>query len=270
MALRTPAVQIILPCFNCLSTIEETLLSIQNQSFTDFSCLMIDDCSADHTEQILLRFSNVDSRFVYLKTSSNGGVSQARNLGLSRISSPFLAFLDSDDIWHPDFLLSAMEYISGGVDFVYSPILRFFDTSDRPSFYKASPKHVTLRSLLTNNHIPLSAVLFRSCLLKDTSRFEDKRPEDYIFWVNLFRDTPGLKAYRFSKSPYLFYRVSASQRSANKVKNIKRAYNVYRQCWGFSPFLSLGMCSVYILNSFVDYVLQYSSPRKYPFHLWSS
>lgn len=270
MALRAPAVQIILPCYNCSRTVEETLISIQKQLFPDFQCLMIDDCSTDNTSDILRHFESDDSRFVYLKTPCNQGVSQARNLGLSWSSAEFLAFLDSDDIWHPNFLSRALNSLSTGFDFVYCPILRFFDTVDRVAFYKASPKVVTLRSLLTNNHIPLSAVLFRSHLFRDDFWFKEQRPEDYIFWINLFQNNPGLKAYRFSKNPYLFYRVSASQRSANKLKNIKRAYKVYRQCWGFGRILSSIMSCVYVMNSFVDYIFQYSSPRKFPFHLWSS
>lgn len=270
MAFQTPSVQIILPCYNCSGTIEETLLSIQNQSFSDFQCLMVDDCSTDNTSDILRCFESDDPRFIYLKTPFNQGVSQARNFGLSQISAKFLTFIDSDDIWHPYFLSRALDFLSKGFDFVYCPILRFFNNVERVSFYKASPKVVTLRSLLTNNHIPLSAVVFRSFLLRDDSRFNEQRPEDYIFWINLFQNNPGLKAFRFSKDPHLFYRVSVSQRSANKFRNIKRAYEVYRQCWRYGRFLSSVMSCVYIMNSLFDYILQYSSPRKFPFYLLSS
>ena len=263
----SPPLHIILPCYNCADTVEETLISVRNQAFTEFRCFMVDDCSTDETPNILLNFQDIDPRFVYLRLPSNQGVSAARNFALTHCSGTYISFLDSDDIWHPEFLSRGVSLLEEGVDFVYCPVLRFFDTDTRPSFFKNSPSSVTLRSLLTNNHIPLSSVIFRASLLSCSAKFGLQRPEDYIFWINLFMANPSLRAYRFSRDPYLFYRVSASQRSSNKFINIKRVYSVYRKCWKFSPLVCVLFCFIYVLNSLSDYFFQYLSPRPYPFNL---
>lgn len=98
-----PEIDVIVTVFNNEDYIEDCIKSIQAQSFTDIRLVIIDDGSTDRSGEICDRLSDEDER-VEVIHQKNGGVSSARNAGLSAIRSPFVCFVDSDDMIHVDYL----------------------------------------------------------------------------------------------------------------------------------------------------------------------
>lgn len=92
---------IIIPVYNKEKYIDACLQSILGQSFTDFELLLINDGSTDESALICSRYQNLDKR-VILINKANGGVSSARNLGLSKATGKYIGFIDSDDTIEPD------------------------------------------------------------------------------------------------------------------------------------------------------------------------
>ena len=260
-----PLVSIIVPCYNSSRTILETINCIKAQSFGDYECIIVDDKSTDSSVDLIRSMINCDNRFRLIASPFNQGVSASRNIALDCCIGQYVAFLDSDDLWHSEFLERAISCLMDGEDFVYASVLRFLDTPSRHSFLKSAPSFVSFSSLKLNNHIPLLTAVFRSSLLNSSSRFEQQRPEDYIFWIKLFKSNPGLIGRRIVSKPLTYYRVSLGQRSSNKLVNIRRSYEVYRSVFGMSKLLSSFYTVAYVLNSMIDYFLQYASPRRFPF-----
>jgi teichuronic acid biosynthesis glycosyltransferase TuaG len=94
---------IIIPVFNCENYIEDTILSILNQTFTDFEVIIIDDMSTDKTIHKIAKF--LDNKRVSLyKLQNNMGPSSARNYGIRLAKGNYIAFLDSDDLWSINYL----------------------------------------------------------------------------------------------------------------------------------------------------------------------
>lgn len=89
-------VSIIIPCYNVESVVKRCIDSVKQQTFRDFSVYMIDDGSSDDTACVIQREIADDSRFRYIY-KQNGGLSSARNTGLSFVDSPYVTFVDSDD-----------------------------------------------------------------------------------------------------------------------------------------------------------------------------
>ena len=106
-------VSIIVPCFNASNTILQTLNSIQKQELDDFECLIINDFSNDNSEKKIIKFAQLDSRFKLINLECNKGVSFARNKGLENSSGSYVTFLDSDDMWHRNFLQSSIDIREG-------------------------------------------------------------------------------------------------------------------------------------------------------------
>lgn len=116
-----PLVTVVIPVFNRAETIGPTLKSVQDQTFHDFECLVIDDGS-DDAEQLEAAVSGLnDGRFRYVRRD-NGGGSAARNTGIAQARGDIVAFLDSDDRWLPEKL---ERDLAAGADrqVVYSPVL---------------------------------------------------------------------------------------------------------------------------------------------------
>jgi glycosyltransferase involved in cell wall biosynthesis len=97
-------VTIIIPTYNRSGLISNTLRSIQNQSFDDWECLIVDDHSTDNTAQIIDSFSEIDCRFKYMKNTNKKGACGARNTGLNASKGEYIVFFDSDDIMARDHL----------------------------------------------------------------------------------------------------------------------------------------------------------------------
>ena len=93
---NNPIVSVIIPCYNYWAFLPETCKSLQEQSFKDWECILINNGSFRDTRAALEPFINSDSRFVYLE-SENNGPSSARNEGLKIARGKYIQFLDADD-----------------------------------------------------------------------------------------------------------------------------------------------------------------------------
>ena len=95
-----PRVTVVMPAHNMEAYVERALRSAVNQTYPNLEVLVIDDGSTDRTPAIIGRFAGAH-RNVRVVTSANAGVAAARNLGLERADSHYVAFLDADDLWAP-------------------------------------------------------------------------------------------------------------------------------------------------------------------------
>ncbi len=104
----TPYISIIIPCYNTAQFLEETLRSVQNQTYKDWEAIVINDCSTDVSKSIITSFLS-DPRFIYLENEINSGVAVSRNRGIKIARGEMISFLDSDDYWAPDKIEKQLE-----------------------------------------------------------------------------------------------------------------------------------------------------------------
>lgn len=107
--MTNPLINIIIPVYNAENTLAECLLSVKRQSYKNWKALIVDDASSDKSRKIIEQFAKEDPRFTYMYNNTNKGASFSRNKALDNIDGEYTAFLDSDDRWEPDMLLSLCE-----------------------------------------------------------------------------------------------------------------------------------------------------------------
>lgn len=106
-----PLVRIVIPTYNRANLLAEALETVIAQSFTDFEAVVVDDGSVDNTQDILKKFVTRDSRIRFLR-QENCGVAKAKNRAISEPGNyRYVAFLDSDDLWHPQHLENSVEVL---------------------------------------------------------------------------------------------------------------------------------------------------------------
>ncbi len=107
-------ISIIIPTFNSVSTLEETLESVFSQHYDFWECIIVDDGSNDETVEILKKYKLKDSRFKWYNRPENKlkGPSSARNYGLKKSIGEYIVFLDSDDVLSPSCLENRIIYAS--------------------------------------------------------------------------------------------------------------------------------------------------------------
>ena len=108
---ETKLVSIIIPVYNAENYLDKCIKSVLDQSYTNLEVILINDGSADSSEDICLRFSKIDNRVMYIK-QENAGPSSARNNGISIAKGEFIQFIDADDYLTPnsvEVMVDAME-----------------------------------------------------------------------------------------------------------------------------------------------------------------
>lgn len=134
-------VSIVIPAYNAAFTISDTVKSALAQTHSKLEVVVVDDGSSDDTNNIVKDLQNTDSR-LRLVTQENSGVALARNTGIDNSSGKYLAFLDADDLWHPEKISRQLQtLVQSNSEFVYSPFRVIDEDSNvtwTPRFYNFS------------------------------------------------------------------------------------------------------------------------------------
>jgi len=103
-------ISIIVPIYNVEPYLKKCLDSIRAQQYTNWECILVDDCSPDNSAKICAEYCKKDNRFKYVKKPKNEGLGFARNTGLDNANGAYVAFIDSDDTIEPDFCTTLLPY----------------------------------------------------------------------------------------------------------------------------------------------------------------
>jgi hypothetical protein len=187
---RPPSVSVIIPAYNTARYIGETLTSVFDQTYLDFEVLVINDGSPD-TEALEAVLRPYFDRIVYLKREHRG-LAATRNFGIRQARGEYIAFLDSDDCWLPEYLASQMSMFDGtpAPDMVSADTELFGDSPlAGKSFWELYPPRgpATLKNLLTRDcAIVISCTVARRAVLVRAGLFDEDiicGPEDLDLWL---------------------------------------------------------------------------------------
>ncbi|MBR5022782.1 MAG: glycosyltransferase family 2 protein [Oscillospiraceae bacterium] len=115
-------VSVIVPCYNCESTIDDTMRSLQKQKYKDFEVICVNDGSKDNTLKCLEKWKACENFNVVIVNKENGGVSSARNSGIDVAKGNYITFLDADDEYHEQYielLVNAVEQQNADAAYCY-------------------------------------------------------------------------------------------------------------------------------------------------------
>ncbi len=163
-----PKVSIIIPVYNAENYLEETLNSVLNQTYNDFEVIALNDGSKDNSLSILNEYASKDNRFIVID-KPNSGVSDTRNLGILKASGEYIACLDADDLYSPNFLsvmLGAIESSGAEVAVCKYESFRGSPSAIYSSVQNANERQTSVQELLDNGLITSMAVkIFRRDLI---------------------------------------------------------------------------------------------------------
>lgn len=181
-------ISVIIPTYNRCSSLKRALQSVLQQHFSPHEIIVIDDCSDDDTPHMELLH---ESRMIrYFRLSSRRGPAAARNTGVSCATGDWIAFLDSDDVWHVRKLQRQKEWVSD------NPQLRILQTREiwvRNGVRVNPPRTHVKRAgdifyhSLQRCMITPSSVLLQRSLFDQAGGFNESLAvcEDYDLWVRI-------------------------------------------------------------------------------------
>lgn len=112
-------VSVIMPAYNAEKTIEIAVNSLERQTYPNIEIIIVNDGSTDNTDTICLKMAEANPKIKYYSIS-NGGVSNARNVGIGIANGEYITFLDSDDYMESEMINSMMKAMRDDVDLVCS------------------------------------------------------------------------------------------------------------------------------------------------------
>ncbi|MGL5452237.1 MAG: glycosyltransferase family 2 protein [Aeromonas sp.] len=216
-------VSIIMPTYNSELYIRHSVASVLSQSFSDWRLYIIDDASTDNTANVVKDIN--DDRIEYILLKDNGGVANARNVGIQSANGKYIAFLDSDDLWEANKLEKQIFLLEQGYAVVcgnYSTFLS--DDIDRPVLVRTSPMEFSYRDMLNSNRIGNLTGIYNRELL-GTFYQEHCGHEDYLMWLAIMKVAKNAACVQ---DVVARYRLSPSSLSANKLTAAKWQWYIYR------------------------------------------
>ncbi len=161
---RAGVVSVIVPAYNDAATVERTICSVLNQTYSNLEVLVVDDGSTDETAVLVQRAADADPR-VRLLQKANGGLVSARNYGIAYATGEFIAPIDADDLWHPEKIkkqVAVMRDRGDRVGLVYC-WSRAIDDQDRVLWdvTPCSLRGNVYAALIIRNFLPSGAPLVR-------------------------------------------------------------------------------------------------------------
>jgi glycosyltransferase involved in cell wall biosynthesis len=215
-----PTISVVIPAYNAERTILETIKSVQQQSFSGFEIIVINDGSTDRTLELLQGVKDERLRFF---SYENAGVAIARNRGISQSTGEFIAFVDADDLWTPDKLelqLAALRHHpEAGAAYSWTYFMYEQEGSvvpGKPVFFEGNvyPK------LLVENFIAHgSNLLIRRKCIESVGEFDSNFPHcaDWDFYIRLAARWP----FAVVREHQIYYRQSSSSMTS-KIDGIER------------------------------------------------
>lgn len=244
-------VSIITPCYNSEEFISQAIDSVISQTYSNWEMIIVDDCSTDNSATIIQEYAKKDIRIRYLKTKcSSGSPTLPRNMGIKEAKGRYIAFLDSDDLWLSNKLMSQIPLFKDDrVGIVYSYYEKMNeDGKKKGRVVKSKPLH-SYKSLLYGNEIGcLTAVIDVSKIGK--CYFQYIGHEDYALWLSILRK--GFVAKNVQQV-LGYYRVRKVSVSSNKLRVILWVWNIYRR----SEKLALGQSVFYLCSDLVKSFFKY-------------
>jgi teichuronic acid biosynthesis glycosyltransferase TuaG len=181
-------VAVVIPTFNQADYLRECIASVIGQSAGDWQMIVVNNFSDDHTESVVAEFD--DPRIRLLNFHNNGIIAASRNLGAAKTQAPWIAFLDSDDTWHPDKLARCLEVAVGETD-VIGHGLRMMQDGEMRRLHPSGPEARASfrRMLFEGGCLTPSASLIRREVFNRAGGFceapEMRTAEDYDLWLRL-------------------------------------------------------------------------------------
>jgi glycosyltransferase involved in cell wall biosynthesis len=198
-----PGVSVIIPSYNYADYISACVQSVLAQTFTDFELIVVDDGSQDNTAEMVKCFSDPRVRYIYQK---NSGLPGARNTGIRASRGKMLAFLDSDDKYHPRKLEIQTAFLQQNPEVGLAYGSRFVvNSEDHILFLRRAPATVSLADLVTGYPFAPSDVVMRREWAEQVGLFDEsyvRNSEDLNFHIRLlltgcrFAGVPQALAYR--------------------------------------------------------------------------
>ncbi len=243
-------IDIILPCYRASDTVEETIVSVKNQTYKSWNLIIIIDGPDKKLFKVISSACKAIRRKIIVILEKNYGVAYARNVAISHSKSKFIAFLDADDLWHPEKLSLQMKMFSKYPDLEIcgTDYLRF---KQKTNFIPKIETKIMFKKVTPTNFRYFNPFCFSSVILKRNligkKKFSNIGHEDYDFLIKVTRQNNEIKM-GIIRTKLVHYRLSPNSQSGNIFETINKSMKIRNRYFG--KMFSFFTFPIYVLKVF--------------------
>lgn len=240
-----PKVSIVLPVYNGERYLRDAIDSILVQSLSDWELIVVNDCSTDHTSEILDDYSRADSRIRVINNGKNQKLPRSLNIGFSHASGEYLTWTSDDNCYLPEALETMAEYLDHSAEMMVVANMYYIDADGQVFGHaeKYSPEHI-----YENNSVG-ACFMYRHELLESVGGYDPEMflVEDYEYWLRIL--------FRYGKIGHIdrrlyLYRKHRESLSSTRINEVKLQLFRLREKYIHEIFNEIGqnkegICSLY-------------------------
>ena len=230
-------VSVITPTYNCEKFIGETIESVMEQNYQRWEMIIVDDCSTDHTKEVVEEYAKKDNRIKYHCLEKNSGAAVARTEAMKLAEGEYMAFLDSDDLWMKEKLHKQLAFMKKH-DIAFScTSYEQVDEEGKPlnKVIKTIPR-TDYNRLLLDCPVGNSTVMYNVAKMGKFEVPDIRKRNDDALWLQMLKKEKYIYGMR---SILMKYRIRKDSISSNKLKVIKYHWILYRDIEHLSVIRSL-------------------------------
>lgn len=222
-------ISVIMGVYNSENTLEDAIKSIIKQTYTDWELIACDDCSTDHTLEILEKYSKIDSRIKVIKNNKNSGLAASLNHCLKYVRGEYIARMDSDDKSNPVRFEKQVAYLKQHPDYqLVGTYMQEFDGDCTGRIIEAK-LHPTKYDLPKGAPFAHATILIRTEAMKELNGYciskHTIRTEDVDLWYRFFA-----KGFKGANIPQTLYYVRTDE-AAYKRRKLKYMFHAAYIIW---------------------------------------
>ena len=250
---KLPFVTIIIPYKNNLDYLFIALKSVFNQSYKNFKILVVyDDEDNSDLSKIKKFLKSINTRkkilFKIIDNKKSLGAGYARNVGIKKSKTKYIAFLDSDDKWAKNKLKVQVNFMEKNKISFSHTSYHIINSNNKIISSRLAKEKIIFQDLITSCDIGLSTVILNSSLLNKNKLLfpKIKTKEDYVLWLQIVKK---IKTIRGLDKKLTYYRKTKGSLSSNKLLSLINGYKVYRDYMNFGVIKSLFFLFLLSINS---------------------
>ncbi len=243
-------VSIIVPYYRKKLFFLKSINSALKQTYSNIEIIIIyDDENQDDLQFFKKKFKN-SKKIKFIVNKNNLGAGLSRNKGIKKAKGKYIAFLDSDDLWHKNKLQTQIKFMQQNDVTICHTSYRIIDKFDKPVGLRKIKKKLQFQDLIKSCDIGLSTVVIKKNILSNKFLFPNlKTKEDYVLWLNI------------AKNNYTFYGIDKFLVNWRKLDNslsssisqkILDGYRVYHRFMKYNFLISL----LFLLRLSINFLIK--------------
>lgn len=247
-------VSIITPVYNASRFLEKTAVSVFNQTYTNWEWILVDDCSTDSSWEILKELLKKDNRVKIFKNEKNLKSGKTRNFAIEKAQGRFIAFLDSDDLWHKEKLSIQIPFMIENQCYFSHTSYGYISEEGKKikSTFHVSTK-VNYKNLLKRTEISCLTAIYDAEKIGKFYMSQHARKQDYALWLSILKN--GTVCCGIDQE-LAYYRQVKNSATSKKYKLVLKHITFLKETQNFSTVKALYYTGYWMVNGFIRYFIK--------------